>query len=227
MKIVAISDVHCKWNKLVIPPCDILISIGDYSFRGEKHVVKDYHNWLNQQEANHIISIQGNHELWVEKNFNEAKEVALKECPAVHFVEHELVEIEGIKIFCSAWSPYFCDWAYNGARTLSEATLYNKPLLKDLWKQIPIGTNIIATHTPVYEILDELVYMDGSPNGQFVGCVDLKDKVKEIKPDFHLSGHIHCGYGQKHIDGISYYNVSICSESYSPVNPITIINYEK
>ncbi len=69
MKIVAISDVHCKWNKVVIPECDILISAGDYSFQGEPHVVVDFHKWLNKQPAKHKISVQGNHEKQVEKNF--------------------------------------------------------------------------------------------------------------------------------------------------------------
>jgi hypothetical protein len=35
LKIVAISDVHNKYQKLIIPECDILISAGDYSFRGK------------------------------------------------------------------------------------------------------------------------------------------------------------------------------------------------
>lgn len=62
MKIVCISDVHGKWNKLTIPECDVLISAGDYSFKGEKHMVEDFHKWLNKQPAKHIISVQGNHE---------------------------------------------------------------------------------------------------------------------------------------------------------------------
>ena len=76
MRVVAISDVHGKWNKLTIPPCNVLVSTGDYSFRGEKHMVKDFHTWLNKQPADHIISVQGNHEVWVEQNFEEAKLLA-------------------------------------------------------------------------------------------------------------------------------------------------------
>ena len=43
MKIAIISDTHGKWNKLKIPECDILISCGDYSFRGEPHMIRDFH----------------------------------------------------------------------------------------------------------------------------------------------------------------------------------------
>ena len=67
MKIILISDVHGKWNKLEIPECDILISAGDYSFTGEQHMVRDFHKWMSKQPAKHKISVQGNHEKWVER----------------------------------------------------------------------------------------------------------------------------------------------------------------
>src|ERR1035437_242775 len=107
LKIVAISDTHCKWNKLVIPECDILISAGDYSFRGEPHVVKDFHQWLDKQPAKHIISVQGNHEKMVEQDFDYAKELELAKCPRAHFMDEGLLEIEGKKIWCSAITPFF------------------------------------------------------------------------------------------------------------------------
>ena len=47
-----ISDTHAKWKKLVIPECDVLISAGDYSFRGERHLVKNFHEWLNKNQKN-------------------------------------------------------------------------------------------------------------------------------------------------------------------------------
>lgn len=35
-RIVAVSDAHGCWNKVTIPECNILISAGDYSHRGEE-----------------------------------------------------------------------------------------------------------------------------------------------------------------------------------------------
>lgn len=72
-KIVAISDVHNKFNKISIPECDILISSGDYSFQGSTSEVKNFHKWLDKQPAKHIISVQGNHEKGVESNFDLSK----------------------------------------------------------------------------------------------------------------------------------------------------------
>lgn len=228
LKICAISDVHCRWKNLNIPEVDILISSGDYSFKGEKHVVKEFHEWLNKQDAGYIISVQGNHELWVEKNFQEAKEIAEKACPGVHFLQHSPIEIEGIKIFGSAWTPWFYSWAWNARRTPEQALAFGGPFIGDLWKDIPDDTNILVTHGPPYGILDELVYPDGTPKGELVGCEELSKRISQLNQlDLHIFGHIHCGAGQKHLNGVSYYNASVCDEQYYPSNPITIIDYQK
>ncbi len=215
MRIVHISDTHGRWNKLNIPECDILISTGDYSFQGERWMVKDFHAWLSKQDAGYIISVQGNHETWVEKNFSEAKAIAEEQCPGVYFVDEALIEIEGIKIFCSAVTPWFYDWAWN--KSPKELETY--------WERIPEGINILATHGPAYGILDEVVRVDRSSYDppRHVGCPSLLKRIQEIKPDIHLCGHIHCGQGEKHIDGTSFYNSSICDEQYYPSNPITVI----
>lgn len=212
---VAISDVHGKWKKLKIPSCDLLISAGDYSFQGEPHMVRDFHAWLNEQDAGHIISVQGNHETWVEKNWDQAKAIALEACPAVHFIDEGLIEIEGKKIWCSAVTPWFYDWAWNVQRG---------PDIKRHWDKIPNDVNMIVTHGPAYGILDVVPAADGSPRGR-VGCQDLLDAIRRIKPDIHICGHIHHSYGQEHIDGTSFYNVSICDEMYYPSNAVTEIEW--
>lgn len=226
VKIVAMSDSHNAYNKLIIPPCDILIDTGDYSSKGYKHEVENFYKWLNKQEANHIISVQGNHELGWEANEEEFKKIALEKCPAVHLLKNESINIEGINIWGSPYTPYFFNWAYNAGRNQKEADFYKKPLIKDIWDKIPENTDVLLTHGPPYEILDELVYVDGTPKGQFVGCEELLKRIKEVKPDLHLFGHVHCGHGQKHIDGTSFYNVAVCDEMYRPSNGITVINYE-
>jgi Icc-related predicted phosphoesterase len=227
-KIVCISDTHNKHRSLKIPECDILISAGDYSSMGYDSEIEDFYKWLNEQDAGHIISIQGNHELGWEKNPKACRELALKNCPTVHLLEDQSINIEGINIYGSAYTPFFYNWAFNAGRTIAEASLYKKPFIGDIWSKIPTNTNILVTHGPVYGILDELTYADGTSKGQFVGCVELEKRIKDLKElDIHISGHIHSAYGQKHINGISYYNASNCDESYMPTNPITIIEYNK
>jgi Icc-related predicted phosphoesterase len=212
MKITTVSDVHCKWNKIVIPECDILISSGDYSFLGEQHVVRDFHKWLNKQPAKHIISVQGNHEKGVEKNFSLSKQIAIEACPKVHFMEEGQVEIEGLKIWCSAITPFFCDWAWNR---------YPGEDIQKHWDRIPDGTDLIVTHGPPYGILDWFPEYDshlGEMGIRHVGCPQLLKRVLEVKPKVHIFGHIHEGYGTHNQDNILFVNASICNEHYKPVN---------
>lgn len=215
MRLVAISDVHTKWQNIVIPECDVLISAGDYSFHGQPDIVKSYHEWLNEQPAKRIISGQGNHEEWVEKNFEAAKEIAIQACPRVDFLEEGGVTIEGVNFWYSSITPYFNDWAYN-----------KKPGsdIDKHWQLIPENTNVLITHGPPYGILDVVFYPDGVPKER-VGCWNLKEKVKQIKPDIHIFGHLHDCHGEVHENGTSYYNVAICDDMYMPSNPVTSILY--
>lgn len=211
MRICAISDVHCKWNKTVIPECDLLISAGDYSFLGEPHVVKDFHKWLDKQPAKHIISLQGNHEKGVEKNFELSKQIATDACPRVHFIEEGLVEIEGIKIWLSAIQPFFCNWAYNR---------YPGEDIQKHWDRIP-SCDIVVTHGPCHGLLDGIPEFDmrkGEMVIRHVGCPQLLEKLLEMKPKVHISGHIHEGWGEIHHSGIHFINASICDENYNATN---------
>ncbi len=223
MKIISISDVHGKWNKLTIPECDVLLSVGDYSFRGEPHMVRDYHKWLNKQPAKHVISVQGNHEVNVEKNFEQMKAFAIEQCPRVHFVSHDLVVIDGVKFFCSAWTPEFYMWAYNAARTLDRAQTLQIPYIKDKWDDIPIDVDVIATHGPAHGILDQVYYVDGVTPKERVGCWSLLDRIVQTNAKVHVCGHIHESWGTYEFQGKRFYNVSICDAVYEASNPITEI----
>jgi|ERR1035437_667277 Icc-related predicted phosphoesterase len=212
MKIVLISDTHCKWNRITIPECDLLISAGDYSFRGEEHVVRDFHKWLSKQPAKHIISVQGNHELGVERNFAFCKQIAEKACPGVHFIDEGPIEIEGKKIWCSAITPFFCNWAWNR---------YPGEEIQKHWDRIPDGMDIIVTHGPCKDILDgipEFNRLTGQLESRHVGCPQLLKRVLEVKPKLHVGGHIHEGYGTHTQDGIVFVNASICNAYYKPTN---------
>lgn len=203
LKIIAISDVHNRYKDLKVPTCDILISAGDYSFEGRSTDTHNFHKWLNEQDARYVISIPGNHELGVEKDFNLHKVIAEAACPTVHFLEEGLVEIEGLKIWCSAYTPFFCDWAYN---------VVGNEELKKHWDRIPEGIDILVTHGPPYGMLDEV--FRPPTYEEHVGCAELWDAVLKIKPKAHIFGHTHYHYGFKEFNGIKFYNVANCGESY-------------
>ena len=237
MKIVAISDTHCKWNKITIPECDLLVSSGDYSFKGEFHVVRDFHKWLNKQPAKHIVSGQGNHERYVEADFEGAKKIALEECPRVHFMEEGRVEIEGVKIWISPMTPFFCDWSYNRAPSEKDEMMvvdYSRgkiKLVKSIWphwQAIPNDTQILITHGPPQGILDQTTYASGDLRSEPLGCPLLMKRIKELKKlDLHFFGHIHHPGGTaKCQDGVTFYNAAVCDEMCVPSNPITIVEYD-
>ena len=218
MKIVAISDTHNRHDKLVIPECDILIHAGDATGRGRESEVRKFARWYQQQEAGYLIWVPGNHEKDFEDCMPHSLQWFKEECPDGHILINNSINIEGINIYGSPVTPWFHDWAWNEYRGQ----------IANTWAKIPNNTNILITHGPPYQILDELVYADGSPRGEFVGCWSLAERIKELKDlDLHIFGHIHNQAGQKHINGVSYYNVSICDESYYPSNPITIIDYKE
>ena len=203
MKVVVISDVHGKWKQLTVPDCDLLISTGDYSFKGEHSMINDFHKWLNMQPAKHIISGQGNHEKAVELNFDFCKQIALKKCPRAHFIDEGLIEIEGKRIWYSAITRFFHNWAWNRHPGAD---------IQRHWDLIPNNLDIIATHGPCYGILDYVTHNGVVRN---LGDPQLLQKVLEVKPKVFVSGHIHyCGGISKEVEGITFINASNCGEDY-------------
>lgn len=215
MKIVMISDVHEQWHDLVIPSCDLLISAGDYSYRGKPQVVVAYHKWLDQQNAGYIISVQGNHELWVEKNYPLAKDTVRSISPSMRFVEEGLGTDGALKIWCSAYTPRFHDWAYNVDRGAA---------IKAHWDRIPDDTEILITHGPPLGIMDQIV----PGQSEHLGCADLMKRIVNLpKLKLHVFGHIHGSSGECDINGVRFVNASICNEQYQPVNQVREWIYDR
>lgn len=202
--IVCISDIHTRHRNVVIPECDILLSAGDYSFSGNPLEISEFHKWLNDQPTKEIVSVQGNHELWVEKNFDLAKKAAQIACPRVRFIEEGPLLIDGIRIWCASVTPFFYNWAYNRQRGLE---------INRHWDMIPDDTQVLVTHGPPAGILDQTV------RGENVGCEDLRARIQKLPQlKLHVFGHIHHAYGVLRGGGTTFVNASICNEKYEPAN---------
>jgi len=224
MKIVSISDTHNKHKQVKIPDCDLLIHAGDATFKGRESEIRDFAKWFAKQPAKYLVWIPGNHEEIFEYHLdNLATEDGEtnwfhQECPTAHMLINDSVVIEGVKIYGSPVQPWFHDWAWNIAR--------GEPIRK-IWDKIPLDTDILVTHGPVHGILDEVVRADGTSHNppNLAGCEELLIAVQRVRPAIHICGHIHCGYGEKHVDGISYYNSAICDEMYYPSNAPHVIEF--
>ena len=209
MKIITLSDTHRKEQLVDLPEGDMIIHSGDFDIYNEWHFDKLLF-WFNRvaKQYNHVIWIAGNHDLYFQGMFNEEIQ---KELPNnVHYLYNCMVTIEGIKIWGSPYSTQFGNWAFMGH--LDE--------LKGIWSTIPEDTDIIITHSPPFGINDQV-------RGISQGCPALRDRIKEIKPKYHICGHIH-EHGTKIYcdENTIYVNASVLDEFYTLCNKPVVIDYE-
>lgn len=227
MKLVFISDTHSRHSGLIIPECDILFHCGDWTGLGDEGDVREFAKWLEVQPAKYIVITPGNHEVSFSKKLPQSRSWITDHCPRANVLIHESVEIQGIKIFGSPWTPFFFNWSWNAGRTLSEAAYYFKPFIGDLWQDIPEDINILLTHGPAYEILDRAVNWYDKSEFVYVGCEELSKRIKALKElKIHAFGHLHYDGGKTEtIDDVIRVNAAICDDDYKPLNKIVTLKY--
>jgi hypothetical protein len=195
--------------------------------------------WFGKQDYMHKVFIAGNHDMTFDREIllrdklahfegrteydtecAEGKPEWLVEMLAnlpdnVYYLENSSIKLEGLKIWGSPYSPTFgYGWGFNVDRGYDAA---------QIWNQIPLDTDIVITHSPIYG------YNDRAQNtNQNVGCSDLYHRLHEVKPHLHFAGHIHEGHGWGTIPykdewgDIYTFNGSTCNLRYEAINnPIT------
>lgn len=215
MLIKAISDTHNQHN--FIPSkyidnldgnIDMIIHAGDITSSGSRLEVTNFLDWFSQLPYKYKIFIPGNHDFFFEQAPEYEIEKVLNNYPGVVYLNDTGIEIEGIKIWGSGITPYFCNWAFNRVGDS----------IKKHWSLIPLDTNILITHGPIYGYLDKV-------GRHSKGCEYLLETVKTL-PDLklHVFGHIHEGYGREHLEsGAIIVNASLLNENYYMVNePLTL-----
>lgn len=234
MRIIAISDTHNRHHHLtstrmnsILPDGDLLIHGGDLTGQGHKGEVESVFEWFDKIASRYthgIAFIAGNHDKSFDPKFNLQHETEkptwlsnllsnLKSNSiGINYLENSDVVVNGLKIWGSPITPWFYGdrWAFNKRRGSD---------INEIWNKIPTDTDIVVTHGPVYGKLDYTSY-----DRLYVGCEQLKEKISEVKPKIHISGHIHEGYGMTYDDSTTYYNASICTLGYEPNNKPFIIN---
>lgn len=193
-----------------MPEGDVIIHTGDISKVGKEYEVEDFVDWFSNLNYQHKIFIAGNHDFFFERESNENIQHILND--NIIYLHNSQVEIEGIRIWGSPYTPRFFNWAFNFDRGTD---------LEKNWQQIPVNTDILVTHGPPFGILDRTV------SGLNVGCEELMKKVKEIQPKYHLFGHIHEGYGMLQSEKTTFINGSVLNERYELVNSPILFELEK
>lgn len=227
MRLALISDVHGQWAEFNYPEADVLIIAGDilhnYSYNREADAgqqlfeLAKLNSFLGSlTEYRWKIVVAGNHDFAFQKRNLEARALLHNAI----YLEDEGIVLDGVKFYGSPWQPHFYEWAYNfppsskwGGNDFKAADA-----AKSCWSKIPDDTNVLITHGPPFDILDETV------RGEKVGCPFLAKRIGELK-QLKLScfGHIHSSFGMKKIGDTIFANVAGLHEDYKTKNPVTVV----
>lgn len=226
LKLVAISDTHLRHKQVSLPQGDILIHAGDWTATGQHNQVRDFLKWLNKLvytgQFKYVVFIAGNHDLSIEREPSFKNSVLEEYCDEnIIYLENESIDICGIKIYGTPWTPEFNNWAFGYERNSVRADA--------IISNIPRDTDILVTHGPPKDILDQCAYkMNSYPDK--AGCELLRHHIEENLTGlkYHIFGHIH---EARNIDITTlpptvFINASICNLQYQPVNPPIVIKYK-
>lgn len=231
MKLVVTSDTHTKHKKLTIPECDVLVHCGDFTWDGKFWEVQRFCWWLQKQPATHKIVIAGNHELTFDHNcirYNPKARAILSRHidDSIHYLEDSSITIDGIKFYGTPWTPWFCDWAFNGI-TDANLAFYRGVSLTERYSQIPEDVQVLICHGPPYDILDKTLCRDQDNRR---GSVEMRKLTSEklTQLQLYLCGHIHEARGMKITDGgVTFINASTLDRSYEIVRPPVVIHLDE
>ena len=210
MQICAISDTHGHHLQLDLTqyPADILIHAGDWTkgYDDNFSETKPFLHWLSRQPYNNKILIAGNHELTVEANEQEFRNL-LKQYPSITYLQNSSVTIDNINFFGSPYSNEFCNWAF----------MEEDIELATIWQEIPDNTDVLITHGPAYNCHD--LVENAYNRDPHVGSKSLRQRKLALQDTLklHISGHIHPAYGtsETHCTNIC---ASLLNDRYQLVN---------
>ena len=196
IKHVLIADTHGR-NDLLdgLPDGDVLIHCGDSTKYGSRVGLFAFCKAFGVLPHKDKILIAGNHDGCFIKHPEEAP--AIVRDAGIHYLQDEGITLNGLNYWGIPWVPQFGEWAFMG----DEVFLRNK------WASIPLGVNVLISHGPPKWILD-----DG------VGSISQYTFVNSLAPELNVFGHIHEGYGLKHIKRTAFINCSLLNLRYESVN---------
>lgn len=174
MIIKCISDTHNNHLELDQSSLesDILIHCGDFGTKGTYSEAASFLYWFVKQPAKYKILVPGNHD----KKIKEHQELLkLVHDLGISMLMNDSLTINNLNIY----GGHFVCGVRNGIYTVEE------DVRRSAWKNIPKDLDILVTHMPPYGILDT------NEEGEHIGCDMLLEKVNEVKPKYHLFGHVH------------------------------------
>ena len=195
MRILHLSDTHNQHNRLVdLPNADTIVHSGDFSFAGSVDEAIVFIEWFTSLPYKYKIFVAGNHDDCLYE-----------------------ANLEGLRDNCF----YLC----NSCITIENVNFHGMPLFMDDFvsgdydrnlRKIPANTDVLITHQPPHGILD-------FASNIHYGDVLLLQKILEIKPTYHLFGHIHDAYGIVANKHTTFVNASVVDENYQLSNKSVLL----
>ena len=207
MRIVVISDTHGQHEQLQLPVGDILIHAGDITQQGSLQEIAEFNAYLADVDFKHKIIIAGNHDFCFQETPKQARQLISN----AYYLEDEALILDHLKFYGSPWQPFFFNWAFNLERGAE---------INAKWQMIDVDTDVLITHGPAFGFGDKVC------SGQQVGCEDLLDKILDIKPRYHVFGHIHENPGMWNNQDTIFINASICNADYQAKNKVIVFDID-
>lgn len=215
MKIWHITDTHGCHEQLEVPfeayDIDVVIHTGDATnykdYRNEKEFY-DFVEWYAfKVDAVNKVYVAGNHDMFIFKHEKEARKVFEKY--GICYLNKEVLEVEGFRIYGEPMVPRYNDWAF----------MTDRAKMMKHWEAMPTNVDILATHGGRKGFLD--LTENKLRDLETVGCRALGTYLDTYKHQIRavLHGHIHNGQGivnvgTREYNGILYSNAAAVEDGY-------------
>lgn len=217
IKVCAISDMHGNYE-FEIKPCDILFICGDIvPLRIQRNIPqsikwfkREFIPWCQQQPADQIYMVAGNHDFFLEHNERNIRDCLLGTNITILYNESaEFADENSDRVYKIWGSPnchIFGDWAF----------MYSDECNEEMYERMPKDLDFLITHDAPYGRND--VLLDGKcpwADGSHIGNIPLRDILYRRNPKYHFTGHLHStDHELKDYDGTMTACVSLLDEYY-------------
>ena len=209
MRICCVSDLHGRLPD--IPQCDVLAIAGDIcpDYRGGRRLSVEpqiaflngpFAEWIGRQPCRQVVGCYGNHD-WA--GCDAPEQISLLVSSWIKTDQQTV--IDGVKFWSTPWQPWFGDWAFTAPRD-------DEAFLRERWRLIPDDTDVLIVHGPPRGSGDLAV------SGSRSGSISLTERIRQISPLLVVCGHIHEGYGVRHLGRTTIASASLHNLQFLPLN---------
>ena len=160
-----------------------------------------------ENRQRYLLNHQGNHDITLDAAFYQQHGLVfhnqnpqnsdecirlLRDSPSITYLNHESKEVKltrpdgprtCFKVFGSPYSPARGLWAFS----------YLPGEASSRWKNIPLDTDVVVTHTP------PRFHCDESKDHGAAGCDILRHVLWQVRPQLAICGHVHEGRGVQRV----------------------------